>query len=209
MSVSEVKTQLKQGSHYNGAYITSQAYGRLIPILVAKLIDSYLAGIYIYAKNIANTASQFVVFSRRVEFAGIIQMIQDKKFDPWTILLRQKLSLFIVCAFLLFSLLVFVALHFYDKGHYLLIAQVTLILIGILLLWALASALGQALVALERTGHYALTISLTLAISLLVILSSIKSIGLDGVYLGESLMFILQIVIFSNDVRKQSKLSRT
>ncbi|MDX1811393.1 MAG: hypothetical protein R3240_05570 [Gammaproteobacteria bacterium] len=201
-----IKEQFIKGSTYNGAYISSQAYGRIIPILVDKLIDSFSAGIYVYAKNIANTVSQFVEFSRRVEFSTIVRLVRANNFDIRAIITGQKLSISIITAFFALTALAYVALYIYDNQHYLLIAQVTLILIAILFLWGLSSALGQALVALEKTGYYALIIALTLLSSLLIIFSSIEQIGLTGIYLGESLMFILQIFAFVLHIQKHQRL---
>jgi len=203
-SLALVKEQIIKGSTYNGAYITSQAYGRTIPILVDKLIDSYFAGIYVYAKNIANTASQFIEFSRRVEFSSIVNLVRSNKFDVFSILSRQKLSFAIVGSFVIVVTLSFLVLNYYGNADHLLIAEVTLILVAILFLWTISSSLGQALVALEKTGYYALTITSTLLLSIIFISSSIENIGLTGIYIGEGSMFIIQSILYVSYLKKNA-----
>jgi len=188
--------QLKKGCKFNGAYISAQAYGRTIPILVDKFIDSHTAGIYVYAKNIANTASQFVNFSRRVEFSSVVKLVSSNSLGIYSILEKQKLSFVIVSIFVFLSVLSLLIFHFYDKNNYFLISQVTLILIAILFLWTVSSALGQAMVALERTGFYALTVTSTLLMSIIFIFSTIDQLGLVGVYIGESAMFVVQVIVY-------------
>jgi hypothetical protein len=73
-------------------FMSSQIYGRIVPMLIDKYIGVSVSGIYIYARNIINLFSQLVMFTRRVENKSLYTMAVDE-FSLRKLINMQKFSL--------------------------------------------------------------------------------------------------------------------
>jgi len=191
-SFKKVIEQLKLIALYNAAFIAAQGYARLIPILVDRLVSAEISGIFIYAKNVANMVSQVILFSRRVEFSGLVDFTQSKKFSLIGVLLRQKYSLVLSIMAAFFSLLFVVFIHYFDFNVYYNVAIASSCMVCLVVGWVIVSSYGQVLLAVERTKEYALVVVIGVAVGLLVLGFFLEDYGLLAVYGAEILMYLIQ-----------------
>lgn len=188
---------------YNIAYISSQLYTRLVPLIVQSYIGSNVAGVYIYAKNISNIVSQFVFFSRRVEFANIQKISRDKRISFLGILKAQYLSIIGILTLLVISLAMYVFTLFLESSNASFLSGLVFIQFSLLLFWLVPSSFGQIFLAKGEFSLYGFTLLTTSALSITVIFYSIESYGIYAVILSEFVMLSIQSIIYYFFLKKK------
>lgn len=188
---------------YNLNYGFSQSYGRLVPILLNTLLGPVLAGYYIYAKSFANIANQFIAFSRRVEFSNLIAIHNG---SVRKILSSQLISFGIACIFAIFCFGTELIECFYTLP----IGNNTLLYIQIIalinLLWCLSSSFSQYFIAKGKLGFICITQLITYILSLSIIYFGVEYLSIYSVFAAESIMYIVQFLIFIVFLKTYKKL---
>lgn len=198
----KIKENIIEIIKYNSMFVTSQLYARLIPVLVSSSVNMSIAGMYLYAKSIANIINQGVSFSRRTEFSSLTQL-QNKKISITELMKKQKLSLMIATAPAALSVLATTIINtFYDNKNSELLTTISALL-TINLAWIIASSLAQFILAQSRIGILLITQISTISISLLFMLLLIKDFGISAVLFAETIMYIIQIYLYSTILKKQ------
>lgn len=185
-------TQIKLIISYNSAYISAQGYARIIPILIDKVFDTKLSGIYIYAKNISNMISQLIFFSRRVEFHELVTYVISEQFSFVGVLLRQKYSLFLSVFSAFISYLMLILIHYFDYNDYFDIVVCIAYMVSLVFGWVLVSAFGQVLLAAKRIREYSIILILSIVFGLIFLSLFLTNYGLLAVYGAELLMYFIQ-----------------
>lgn len=187
---------LKQIFGYNLAYISSQSYARLVPIIVSSYIGVGLAGIYIYSKNLANTASQFVFFSRRVEFARIKDMTTNGGVNLRNIISAQKISIITTLLLVLSSSTFYFFMLFFQNDDLQNLSEFIFFQFVVMALWLTPSTFGQIFIAKGLFNYYGLILFLTSAFSIFLIYVTIPIWCIYAVFISEIVMLLIQSVVY-------------
>ncbi len=168
-----------------------------MPIAVDRLIGSNAAGVFVYAKSVANLVSQFVMFSRRSEFGSLLKLLHSrKKTSVYLILSKQIMSLLLVIVSIGMAVTAFFVVNYSNALKYLDVTVLTIGLLALVFLWTIASSLGQVLIVEENTKIYSLVILLTAMMSVLTLMLGMPAIGLKTIFFAEALMFTMQFAAY-------------
>lgn len=184
---------------YSFSFFSSQLYGRILPKIIEKFIDSNTSGMFLYAKSVTNMIAQFVAFSRRVEFRGLVASLNEKQ-NIKTILKKQKLSFSICLFFLVLFIIVYLFVDYLPLGNFKDIINMTLFLVGLAFIWNISSSIGQYLIAVGKVNVFAFVQTFSAMLSLLFIFKAIEIYGIYSVYISEFIMYIFQLIIYSRCV---------
>ena len=195
-SLSSIKKFMLEIAGYNLSYISGQGYGRVIPILIDNSLNSTLAGMYIYAKNISNISSQLILFIRRVEYSRIMALLENEKIIIRQLILVQKNSIFCGFCFFILALISFILIYYLGYVEYQLLASICLLMFFILIIWIFSSSLGQIFVAQGKLLLFGMIVSSTTVLSIVFISIFIDTLGVYLVLIVECVMLSIQTLIY-------------
>ncbi len=186
---------MKQIFFYLTAYIISQGYARLIPVMVDKMIDSISAGLYMYAKGVINILGQMMIFTRRIEFSKLSDSLVTL---PSLIFLigRQKLSYGILVLFVLLVVFTSFLIEQFWPHKYTELITYILLLSVIFSLWLASSSFGQVFIARGWLVENAAILFLSAFSSIMTIFFTYKNFGIYTFFISEALMMLVQLCIY-------------
>lgn len=183
VDTNNIKKCIKMITNYNVAYIFSQSYARFIPILVDSSINSTMAGTYVYAKNLSNMVSQFIQFTRRVEFNKILLIAKNAELNIFNVIKTQKYSLLGVLIPAVLSCLVTVFIYFYEINVVIHVANLSTLLLCILFVWLISSTYGQLCIAKGLLRFYGNIMAITSTTSAFLMYLFIDELGISALSL--------------------------
>lgn len=178
---------------FNLAYVSAQSFGRIIPIMVSSIADMYWTGVYSYARNISNFASQAIQFTRRVEFSKFLKLSSEVEVTIISLFKAQKLSVFVV----LLGVISTIFLQFFFSESIKDALVLSIAMLSALFFWVASSGYGQLALAKGNSTLYGWVVFSTVIFSLFVTYLLIGLYGIYGAILGEVLLFICQLLVYS------------
>ncbi|MCP4991889.1 MAG: hypothetical protein GY928_39280 [Colwellia sp.] len=197
ITLSSIKSCLYRICSYNLAYLTSQGNARFIPIFIDNTFSTAFAGMYIYAKNISNTISQLILFTRRIEFAQILVLVKKSKFTVFEFIKIQRYSFVAVFCILLLTVITYVIVIIFDIQEYKILVQLCTLMIMILCVWIVSSSFGQIFIAQDQLLTYGSIVAITNLTSVLTMITLVGRSSIYSVMIIELVMLLLQISIYS------------
>jgi hypothetical protein len=177
--------------------LSSQGTARIIPVLINNALSPTIAGMYVYSKNISNTVSQLVLFTRRIEFPKILELVSQSELKTTAFIKAQRYSFLVLLVVLIFFTSIYVVAVVFNVKDYIVLIEICTLMIFILCIWLISSSFGQIYFA---KGYY-------LANGFIVALTNLMAVGCMLVFVGEygvftvmlieSMMLLLQIFIYS------------
>jgi O-antigen/teichoic acid export membrane protein len=192
-------SHLKDILGFNVAYIVAQSYGRVLIILVDFFVGAKIAGMYLYAKSFSNFTGQFVVFTRRVEFPSLLNLLKKSQVSSVEIFRTQLLSILsVLISFLICVILKVFVDNISSLEKYSYTAFVMVFVSLAMVFWAFASSLGQVFIALNKNTVYAKVISSTAVASVALCYFSLKEFHgeISFIIAAEVVMYIVQLVVY-------------
>lgn len=188
---------IKSAFDYNLAFLISQGYARIVPIIIDKNININTSGVYVYAKNICNLISQLCQFIRRLEFKILVEQFKKENSSSKIMYLQKKTLLFVListCSVILIS----------GIGYKDVIGKDDVLLYMMLLLlipWVIASNYSQYFISIGALKIYSRVMCYSVIISLITINYFIMYIGVYSIIVAEVLMYLFQIYIYRKKIR--------
>lgn len=192
----------KETGGYFISYFASQAYARLLPIVVDIYLGRTTAGYFAIAKMFLNIFSQMLLFLRRVENNRIIEITRENNvMTPLSERFRKLLSLsfktskyLLLLSFISTGILITaVFIHPSLSRQFIVITFYISITIGGMVFWNYSSILGQSFIITGNTTKYATVIVSSLSINLLINLLLFPIFHIWSIVIAETIMYIIQI----------------
>lgn len=184
---------------YSVSYVITQAYARILPIVVDKLLGQQVSGFFIYYKNVSNFVSQLVFFSRRIDYSELVKITlnSSQSVTLFTYIKRQYLGFVLIIVTLTLIGIFSSVLSYFNKYEFLSQALLgSMLFVITLIFWNISSAIGQVFIAQDLSNKYSLVISITGVLSMIFIVWMLESYGVFFICLVESLMYLIQILWF-------------
>lgn len=197
--LNKFKRALVESLFYNVNFFSNQIYGRVIPILIEKMVSAPVAGAFVYGRHIVNIFGQLLMFSRRVEFKHMV-IVTDRKVDfilIKSILLKQSNSYFINLFCFLFIFIIDIVDRYRDIGNLGQSLQVMYYLAFALIFFNFSSFLSQFFIANGMSGSSALIQSITVIPTSILVIYLISFWGIYAVYIGEIFLYCSRILIYT------------
>lgn len=186
---------MKQILFYIMAYIVSQGYARLLPVLVDKMIDSISAGLYMYAKGVINILGQMMVFTRRIEFSKLSESLTIRP-SIFFLISKQKLSYCILVIFIILGLFIsYIAEKVWPDKYSELIRYIFAMSV-IFSFWLVSSSFGQVFIAKGWLIANAAVLFISAFTSVLIISYSHDDFGVYSFLISEAFMMLMQLCIY-------------
>lgn len=195
IDIPEIKSNITDIIKYNCIFFTSQCYARTIPLFISNFATISEAGIYIYAKNIANVINQAISFSRRTEFSSLLRL-PVTSVTPLILIKKQALSLAIGIVPFIISFFILTLNKLIPLTSNKPLITIVCILLFINIAWIVSSSFSQYLLASSKTGTILAIQTFTILISLSTIFILQKHLGLTAVFIAELLMYSIQTAIY-------------
>jgi len=203
--LTKIIENLKLICGFNLGFLSSQGYSRIIPILIDQHLNTNIAGMYVYSKNVSNIFSQLIQFSRRAEFKYILETIsKNNRINVKTFFQLQISSYLIAISALVLSSFAYIITKIFNLETYYSLLEINIIMMSILLLWVFTSSLAQILIAKGKLINYGLIVfggSWLTLYGMYLILSQ-SNYGIVGIFLLEVLLLIYLAISYLIILRK-------
>lgn len=192
----DVVNGISEGFYYSLSFISNQAYGRLVPVMISKYLGLEVTGMFVYARHVVNMFGQIMMFSRRVEFESLLNF-EFQEYTFHSLLRTQMISFFIGVLCFIFALVIY-GLSFYVSllSDFNQVSKIMIWLSGILMLFNFSSLYSQFFVAKGKMIENVSIQGFTVALALVALYFSIQDYGLYAVYVTDIFLHVARVLMF-------------
>ena len=194
---------LKEFFVYNIGFSVGQSYARIVPVVVSGLSGSSIAGLYVYAKSVANAIGQIYILIRRTSHSDIVRLAgRGGCINVAEVVLTNRLGLLFLLGTSLFSLGVVLLCGFFVTCARADVIFLSAAMVAILPVWGVSYLLGVLLSISGRAGTNSTVLSLVSTICLLGIFIGLNSFGVYYLVFVELLNYSVMLFLLSYFARR-------
>jgi hypothetical protein len=201
VSFVDVRNLSSSSFAFNSCFFGSQAYARILVVIIENALGVYFSGVYVYIKSFTNCITQLIAFTRRLEYKNLSGISEGHNFKSVLIqgFCRQLFSLISIVLSFVAVVVVYgyfkVFIKDYEYDFYL---EMCLIFTSVLVPWVIASGMAQILLVKNHIWSYALYNLFSIILSILLTLKLLShDFELYAVAISESIMYLVQIFMYS------------